>query len=375
MIQLQAGGGGIYVRESLQEALRYLKDSDKTVRHIILLADGSDAEHQQGVREMVEEEIVGQDITLSTVAIGAGQDLRFLEAIAQIGGGRYYFTNQAATLPVIFAEETQVAMRSYIVEEPFYPAQTGISPILTGIDAVPQLAGYVATTPKSTGRVILTTHQGDPLLATWQYGLGRSVAWTSDATGRWAQQWVSWDAFGRFWAQTVRWTIVERAEVPVEVVISREGEEAHITVDAVDEHGAFVNGMTAKMSVVGPDGVPVMVELVQTAPGRYEGTFVPQGEGAYPMRLVGSLDGEEVVALTTGWAMGYSPEYAALEGDPTYLAGLAEIGGGAVLEEPSQATTHDLVGTGSRQNLWPYLLGAAVLLLPVDVAVRGAGGA
>jgi hypothetical protein len=156
----------------------------------------------------------------------------------------------------------------------------------------------------------------------------------------------------------------------VEVTVTREGEEARITVDAVDEDGAFVNGMTARMSVLGPDDVPVQVELVQTAPGRYEGTFIPQGEGAYPMRLVGSLGGEEVVALTTGWAMGYSPEYAVLEGDPTYLSGLAEIGGGAVLEEPSGAIAHDVRGTGSRRNLWPYLLAAATLLLPFDIAVR-----
>jgi uncharacterized membrane protein len=291
VIRLQAGGGGIYVREGLQAALGYLEDSDKAVRHIILLADGSDSEHQEGVRELVEERIAGQGITLSSVAIGAGQDLRFLEDIADLGGGRYYFTNRAANLPVIFAEETQLAMRSYVVEEPFYPALTAVSPILTGIDAVPQLAGYVATTPKPAGRVILTTHQNDPLLAIWQYGLGRAVAWTSDATGRWAQRWVTWDAFSRFWAQVVRWTIVERAEVPVEMMVRMEGEVAHVTVDAQDEDGAFVNGLDAGVSIVGPDGDPVQIELVQTAPGRYEGTFVPQAEGAYVMRLTGSGGG------------------------------------------------------------------------------------
>jgi len=91
------------VRESLQTALGYLADSDKTVRHIILLADGSDSEHQERVRELVEKEIVPQNITLSTVAIGAGPDLRFLEEIAELGNGRYHFTDQAANLPVIFA--------------------------------------------------------------------------------------------------------------------------------------------------------------------------------------------------------------------------------------------------------------------------------
>jgi uncharacterized membrane protein len=378
VIRLQAGGGGIYVRESLQAALGYLEDSDKTVRHIILLADGSDSEHQENVRELVEERVAGQRITLSSVAIGAGQDLRFLEDIAELGGGRYYFTDRAASLPVIFAEETQLAMRSYIVEEPFYPALTAVSPMLTGIDAVPQLAGYVATTPKPAGRVILTTHQNDPLLAAWQYGLGRAVAWTSDATGRWAQQWVTWDEFSRFWAQVVRWTIVERTEVPVELAVTMEGEVARVTVDAQDEGGAFVNGLDAGVSIVGPDGNPMQVDLVQTAPGRYEGTFTPQAEGAYVMRLTatsppageGLEGGEDVLALTTGWVMGYSPEYASLEGDPTYLAGLAEAGGGAVLTEPAEAIAHNIRGVGVRQDLWPYLLASAVLLLPFDVGVR-----
>jgi uncharacterized membrane protein len=377
VIRLQPGGGGIYVRESLQEALKYLEGSDKQVRHIILLADGSDSEHQEGVRNLVEEEIAGRGITLSTVAIGAGQDLRFLENIAEVGGGRYYFTNQAANLPVIFAEETQLAMRSYIVEEPFYPALTGVSPILTEIDAVPQLTGYVATTPKPAGRVVLTTHQGDPLLAAWQYGLGRAVAWTSDATGRWAQQWVTWEGFSRFWAQAVRWTIVEQADVPVEMVVSLEGERARLTVDTVDEDGAFVNGLDASVSVVGPDGEPVLVALTQTAPGRYEGTFVPQAEGVHVMRLTasppdgGGVEGEEnLLALTIGWVMGYSPEYAALEGDPGYLAGLAELGGGTALTQPAEAIAHDVRGAGVRRDLWPYLLGLAALLLPFDVGVR-----
>jgi uncharacterized membrane protein len=376
VIRLQAGGGGIYVRESLQEALHYLDDSEKAVRHIILLADGSDSEHQEGVRELVEEEIAAHGITLSSVAIGAGPDLRFLEEIAELGGGRYHFTDRAANLPVIFAEETQLAMRSYIVEEPFFPRQTSSSPILTGIEALPQLAGYIATTAKPAGRVILATHQGDPLLASWQYGLGRAVAWTSDATGRWAQRWVAWEDFSRFWAQAVRWTIVERADVPVEVAVTLDGEEAHVTIDALDDSGAFVNGLEARVSVVGPEGEPLLVDLAQTAPGRYEGAFVPQVEGAYVMRLTGSLAGqafepaEPDVALTTGWVMAYSPEYAALEGNPAYLAGLAELGGGAVLEEPIEVLAHDLTGAGVRQDLWPYLLGLAALLLPFDVGVR-----
>ena len=366
--RLQAGGGGIYVRESLQEALGYLADSDRAVRHIILLSDGADSEHQEGVREMIEEDM--EAITLSTVAIGAGQDLGFLKESASLGGGRYHFTDRAADLPTIFAEETQLAMRSYIVEEPFYPIQTDSSPILTGIEAAPQLAGYVATTPKPVGRVVLSTHQDDPLLVTWQYGLGRTVAWTSDATGRWAQRWVEWENFSRFWSQAVRWTIVEQSDAPMEATVDLAGEEAHVTVNAVDEEGVFVNGMETAVRLVGPDGEPIQVQLSQTAPGRYEGAFAPQEEGAYMMRLTGRLEGEEAAALTTGWVMDYSPEYAALESDPTYMAHLAELGDGAILEEPAQAFAHTLRGKGAARDLWPYLLALATLLLPFDVGVR-----
>jgi hypothetical protein len=350
--------------------LDVLDDAPHRVRHIILLADGADAEHQEGVPALVEEEIAGQNITLTTVAIGRGQDLGFLERIAELGGGRYHVTDRAATLPVIFAQETQLAMRSYVVEEAFHPRQTAVSPMLGGIETVPQLYGYVATTPKPAAQVILATHQEDPLLAAWQYGLGRSVAWTSDATGRWAQQWVDWEAFPRFWSQAVRWTIAQQSDVPVEVSVTLDGETAHVEMDAVDEEGTFIDGLSAAASLVGPEGEATLVDLAQTAPGRYEGTFIPEAEGAYLLRVTGSSDGEDVLAMTTGWVLGYPPEYAALAADPATLTYLAELGGGKVLEDPAAAFDHSLQGEGTTRDLWPILLALAVVLLPFDVGVR-----
>ncbi len=370
VIRLQAGGGGIYVRESLQAALDILRRSDRTVRHILLLADGSDAEHQMGVPELVKQEIAASGITLSTVAIGAGQDLAFLEEIAGLGGGRYYFTGQAADLPTIFAEETQRAMRSYIVEEPFFPRQTASSPMLEGVEAVPRLLGYVATTPKPAAQVVLTTGQDDPLLAAWQYGLGRAVAWTSDATGRWAAPWVGWEGFGRFWAQVVRWSLAQPTDLPLEVQVELEGEMARVMVDALDRDGRFINGMEGMMRVVGPEGAVGEVALSQVAPGRYEGTFEPWAQGVYLLRLDGRLPDGGRVGTTAGWVLGYSPEYRALEADPGAVVRLAEAGSGRVLEDAAEAFAHDLRGEGVARDLAPLLLTLAALLWPVDVAVR-----
>jgi uncharacterized membrane protein len=373
-ISLQAGGGGIYVRESLQTALAQLADSESPVKHIILLADGSDSEHQSGVAQLVEEEIAGQRITLSTVAIGAGQDLEFLEIIARLGNGRYHFTDRAANLPVIFAQEAQLAMRAYIVEEPFFPTLASSSPVLTGLDSTPQLIGYVAASPKPTAQVVLITHKEDPLLATWQYGLGRAVAWTSDATGRWAQRWVDWEGFARFWTQVVRWTLPQQSETPVELSVSLEGDSANLVLDAVTDDGEFINGLTPSVTIVDSQGVSTTVGLNQVAPGQYTGLFEPGGEGAYVLRLVSSAteeqEEEDYLALTSGWVLGYSPEYAALDGDPGLMNHLANLGGGRVLEDPAEAFAHTFQGHGTRYPLWPILLTTATLLLPIDIGVR-----
>ena len=113
----------------------------------------------------------------------------------------------------------------------------------------------MATTPKQTAQVILRTGDAfnDPILAAWQYGLGRSVAFTSDATARWASNWVSWDDFARFWSQAVRWTITEGTNNNVEAQVVMDGEQAKLVVDARDADGNFLNGLNLRSSLVSPD--------------------------------------------------------------------------------------------------------------------------
>src|SRR5690606_28649168 len=262
--------------------------------------------------------------------------------------------------------------RAYIIEHEFAPTQTGSSPILSGITAVPPLYGYIGSSMKPAAQQILATDEGDPLLAAWQYGLGRSVAWTSDATGRWAGSWVPWEDFARFWSQAVRWTITEGANQNVEVQVQQEGERVRVTVDALDEAGNYLNGVEMSASVVAPDLTPTALELRQVAPGRYEATFEPEHEGAYFVRVAGAgEDGEEVsVAQTSGWVLAYSPEYRSFEGDPDYLAHIAGLSGGGVVDEPAEVFAHTLRSERASQPVWPWLLLFAAALLPFDIAVR-----
>ncbi len=368
--QIGAGGGGIYVRTGLEAAAEALAGSPNQVKHIILLADGADSEQKEGAPELIDA-LTAEGVTISTVSIGRGPDTPWLQEMAERGNGRFHFTDRAANLPQIFTQETTAIQRSYLVEERFFPELASGSPILAGITAVPPLYGYVGTSPKATAQVILTTHLDDPLLAAWQYGLGRAVAWTSDATGRWGTDWVQWDGFPAFWAQAVRWTVDQERDSNVETAVAFDGETARLTVDA-RANDVYLNNLTMTANVVAPDGSVSNLALEQAAPGQYQAAFAPAQDGAYFIRIAGeSADGESVVGQTSGWVLGYSPEYQQFAAEPERLAALAALGNGRdVTVEGTAVFAHDLTGEATTRPIWPWLVVTAVLLLPLDIAVR-----
>ncbi len=379
MRQLGAGGGGIFVRAGLEAAAEALAGSENPVKHIIVLADGSDAEQKEGVPALIEQ-LTAEGITVSMISIGAGPDTPWLREMAELGGGRFHLTDQAANLPQIFTQETVAIQHNYVVEERFFPTQAADHPILTGITATPPLYGYVGTSARAVAQTPLLTHLGDPLLATWQYGLGRSVAWTSDATGRWARDWVRWDGFAPFWNQAVRWSFGARRAEGLSASVTFDGAAARLVVDA-QRDGEFLTDLTLTANVIGPTGETQTVELRQTAPGRYEGTFAPGAEGAYFVGVGGTTSDERRTTneegglqTTAGWVLGYSPEYAALGDDPALLAAVADMAGGRVLaidgESAAAVFEHNLTAAPALQPIWPWLTLAAALLLPLDVAAR-----
>jgi Mg-chelatase subunit ChlD len=366
--------GGTDIFSGVKLASEALPQDDAAVKHIILLTDGG--ADPTGIAELITQMNQEHGITLSSVGVGLDA-APFLPELAQAGGGVYHFAADPASIPSIFTEETSLATRAYIIEEEFFPEQISPSPMLAGIESVPSLLGYVGTSAKDAAQTILISAQEDPVLAAWQYGLGRSVAWTSDATGRWARNWVTWEGFVRFWAQVARYTITEGAQSNVEVRVERAGDQAQVTVDARAENGEYLNSLEMQISVVGPDGSAQAVTLRQVAPGRYAGSFVPTAEGAYLIRAAGSDPGQAAaeqaaVAQTAGWVLSYSPEYQVLSADPNFLARLAAItGGGVVGEDLADIYAHNLpAARAAPRPVWPALLLAAALLLPLDIAVR-----
>jgi Mg-chelatase subunit ChlD len=364
-------GGGTDIMAGLQAMANVFPDDPAKVKHVILLTDGG--ADPTGIPELVQRLYEENGITLSTVGVG-NDAAPFLEDLAILGAGRYHFTNDPSSIPNIFTEETSLATRAYIVEETFFPTLVNSSPILTGITEVPRLHGYIASSPKDLAQVILRSDKEDPVLATWQYGLGRSVAFTSDATGRWARDWLAWDGFPAFWVQAVRYTIGASTNTALEMRVEAEGEQRRLVLDANSLTGEFLNGYRVEANIVAPDSTTQAVTLKQIAPGRYEALFTPTEQGVYLLHFSGkSQEGQtsNSFAETTGWTLSYSPEYKRIESDPDLLLRLATVSGGKVASsDPAEAFVHDLEATRAARPIWPGLLLIAALLLPFDIASR-----
>lgn len=367
-------GGGTDIYAAVRELLRTLPSDPSTLKHVILLTDGISDE--AGIVETVR--IMNEQHGITVTSIGIGTNVPpFMQEIARVGKGAYYNLVDVQNIPQIFAAETVLATRSYIIEEPFVPVLTANSPIMNGIEAVPPLLGYVATSRKPTATVILSAPvQGynDPLLASWQYGLGRVVAWTSDATTRWAQAWTEWEGFQRFWSQAIRWTILEGLNSALEARVEQRNGRSVLIVEARDSDGAFLNGLTLNASVVDPLLGGQNIVLQQVAPGRYEAEFDVNREGAYFIRVAGAQGSAEVglgVAQTTGWVLSYSPEYRLLETNTALLETIAELTGGRnIADSTERAFRREAQEARGASSLAPWLLLIALLLLPFDIAVR-----
>ncbi len=351
----------------LDQAVQSLEKATATRRHIILLTDGWST---SGQYDGILARMKAAGITLSTVGAGGGSN-PFLERLATQGGGRFYDAANPASIPDIFLKETQQVSGQQIIEEPFFPILTSSSPILRGLDAgLPQLRGYNGTTAKAAAQTVLVTARDDPLLAQWQYGLGRSVAWTSDSTGRWARDWVAWPGFSRFFSQLVGWTFPGEETDGIEASFDARGGKTTLHVQSVDADGSARDFYSTSAVVVGPSLTPVSVPLVQVAPGVYEAPLGEVDPGAYAIRITQTLPGSSPLGRTIGLVAPTAAEYRQLGANQPFLASLRSATGGGIVTTAADPWRHDLDTTSRFSDLWPLLLVLALILWPLDIALR-----
>jgi len=348
----------------LTAADQALSHTTAAIKHVIFLGDGDAPDNYQPIVTAMH----GHGITVTTVAIGANAaDASMLQQMAGWGHGRFYQSNSLSDIPQIFIKETREALKPWIVEGRIAPQLASLANVIPGVplDSFPALSGYVATTPRAAADVILKSPQGDPLLATWQYGLGRVMAWTSDAQGRWSRGLLAWPAANRFFGDIVHASLPQPGDPALVVETRVQGDHTHVLVTAPATSGA-----TVTVSAVTPDLADAALTLSPTGPGRFEGDLPTDQVGSYLLHVAQSAGGVVRHTTTTGLVVPYSPEYRDLGTNTATLKAIAQAGGGIVLSDLAQAFRLPVPSVKAAQPIGEILLVVAILLFPVDVALR-----
>lgn len=351
---------------------------DAAQRHMIVMSDGDPAPPSGSLIN----KLVAAKITVSTISVfpHGGFEIATLKNIARQTKGNYYDISSPGDekkLPQIFIKEAKVVRRPLLREEQFTPrVKYRLSDLLAGLSGpFPTLGGYVVTTPRSAAEIELplVSDKGDPILANWQCGLGRSVAFTSGWWNYWAPNWVNWPAFPKLWAQTVRWCMAQGSAKDFEVSTFIEGNRARVVVEALNKDAAYLNFLQMQGLVVNPSGESQPIRLEQTGPGRYEGGFSMSEAGNFVVNLQALGAGDKPVLIRTGVSQAYSPEFKELATNESLLRRMVEATGGRWIDGPAEDANlflHNLPESFSRQPLWSLLLKLAVICFLVDVAVR-----
>ena len=368
-IAMLEAGGGTVMAPAMEEGYDVLRGAIAKLKHMIILTDGVSS---PGDFQGIAQAMAGDRITLSTVAMGSDADTALLEELANLGNGRFYAADDPSQVPQIFAKETVTASKSAINEQPFMASVARPSQVLNelAMEEAPFLLGYVVTRPKPTSEVILATEAGDPLLAWWRYGLGMSVAFTSDAKSRWAAEWLNWPQFGQFWAQVARHALRKAEARGTVVQVARSGQQAHVALDAIEPSGRFMNEADTELSLVDPSLGTRKLAMPQTAPGRYEVDFDARQAGAYQLVISQKKAGALLAQQSRGLALGYPDELRLRPPNEALLKSLAEQTGGQFQPNPEAVFAPSPTAAARATPLWPWLSALAACLFVLDVALR-----
>src|SRR6185369_15326035 len=136
-------------------------------------------------------------------------NLELLDAISRATGGEFHHVEHVQALPQLMIHDTQRLMSNSPdrQERPTHIGDPG--GVLAGITEaeLPPVRHLALTRPRAKAEMRLYVESGerrDPVLATWQYELGRVAVVPLDFQSG-AADWAGWSGFGTLWAQLARW--------------------------------------------------------------------------------------------------------------------------------------------------------------------------
>ncbi|WP_078380297.1 VWA domain-containing protein [Sutcliffiella halmapala] len=365
-IRSTALGGGTEIYPALSLAYEELNKMDLKRKHIILLTDG---QSPNGDYEELIEEGLSNNVTLSTVAIGGDADRSLLEELSEYGTGRFYDVYDASSIPSILSRETALTTKTYIEDNPHTPNVTaGYDWSKRFATGIPPINSYIATTLKSRAEQIISSEKDDPILARMNYGLGRTVAWTSDVTGEWSGGFPAWVEWTGFWNEIVNWSLpsYEKGNYDISSIVS-DG-KAQVTIEAVQD-------ILLPLSITVSNNEGKLIEEAKSklvGPGQYEVEFPAMPE-IYFINITQEEDEETVNSYTSGLVIPFSTEYEQRPLNLSLLETLATNNKGKILEKPEEAFRDWHKNIYNSQSIWSPFIFLAFFLLILEIFIRRFG--
>jgi Ca-activated chloride channel homolog len=351
--------GGTDIYPGMKQAYDDLTNSDLQRKHIILLTDGQ-SEMPPGYEEVIADG-KGGNITMSTVAIGSDADRGLLESLAESGGGRFYDVIDESTVPAILSRETSMMTRTYIEDEPFYMSLGGV-PEWNALfsEGVPEMNAYIATTLKNTATLIGESTKEDPVLSEWMYGLGRTVAFTSDSTGKWTGDFAKWGGYGDFWNTAVGRLLPAYEDVPY--IITHEHGGTYTVMDS-SRSAAFLD-----VAIIDEKGAEVPYTSEPLAPGKVRVTV-----DANPGLVFFGITDDKGGYFEAGISVPYNEEYKRIPSNVKLLEKIAHSTDGLMLEDPIDAFRSHSYKSGEKKLIAQGLILAAMIFFFIDITLRRFG--
>jgi Mg-chelatase subunit ChlD/uncharacterized membrane protein len=372
--------GGTQIAPALNEAYRKVLPSKATYKHIVLLTDGIS---EEGDSVELAREAANHDVTISTVGLGQDVNRTYLEKIAVTSGGRSYFLNEPQGLEQILLKDVQDYSGSTAVERTLTPIVEHPAEILDGTNmaTAPALKGYARFTAKPGAETILTIGAGhaqtepaapeagksearDPLFVRWQYGLGRAAVFASDAKSRWAEAWMTWPGFDKFWINVARDLLTHTNQT--EASAHYDSANGDILVSYRLSTELPEPAAVPQIFVIGPHGFEQRIRIEKAADHAYSGRLhIGRASGLFRIRPVAESAVFPEIGLYR--QQQESKEYGSNE---ALLARISSSTGGHVNPRP-----RDVFEAGGRSiyttwRLWPVFLALAIAFTLAELVLR-----
>ncbi len=357
--------GGTQIAPALAEAYRRVLPSNSSSKHIVLLTDGIS---EEGDSIELAKEAAQHQVTISTVGLGQDVNRSYLEKVAAASGGRSYFLNDPMGLEQILLKDVETYSGSTAVERSLAPLISEKSDVLEDVamETAPPLRGYARYKAKPSSDTVLEIDaiKKDPLYVRWQYGLGRAAVFASDAKSRWAESWIGWPGFDKFWTNVSR-DLLTQVD-PTDASASYDAANGDLLVqyrmaDAVTEPVSV-----PQIFVLGPNAFRKEIEVKKAAARLYEGRIhIGSETGLFRIRPVNDSTAFPEIGLYR-----QQPELEDYGLNEGLLKEIATFTGGR-LDPP----VDEILNSGGRSNytqwpLWPACLGLAIALTIAELIAR-----